>query len=387
MQLVTRLVAVAVALTAAACNSGASNPPVPAAFGAPSFADDAGTIEPDVDHTSILKMLAVEKTIGSTVDPTNGDLNPHGLVYVKYKPLGKSVLQKGDVAVCNFSDKAHVQGKGTTIVYMGSTPGQTPKHFAQSASLLGCASLVINSFDEIFAADQGAKNAVGLSSNAKIVQTLKNALLVEPWGSAYVPSQSGYPPGDGLWISDASSGKIVRINLGTSSGKPTYTSVITGFAVNHGQPGSILAPSGLQYNAKADTLYVVDGITNTLVAFHHAYREFNQANSVTVSADGKSFSGPSAKDARLVYAGSPLEGPISSTLLPNGNLVLGNTLNKKGKNLLVEIATDGSLLAYKNVNTGKAGAIFGLTSSGYSDGTTQIFFNNDNSNTVEVLEK
>ena len=33
------------------------------------------------------------------------------------------------------------------------------------------------------------------------MQTLTNSkLLIEPWGSAYVPSQTGYPPGDGLWI-------------------------------------------------------------------------------------------------------------------------------------------------------------------------------------------
>ena len=85
--------------------------------------------------------------------------------------------------------------------------------------------------------------------------------------------------------------------------------------------------------------------------------------------------------------GGPLSAPISSTLLPNGNLVIGNTGNQKGKNLLVEIASDGTMLAYKNVNKGNAGALFGIASSGSSDATTQIYFNNDNTNTVEVLEK
>jgi hypothetical protein len=36
--------------------------------------------------------------------------------------------------------------------------------------------------------------------------------------------------------------------------------------------------------------------------------------------------------------------------------VIGNTGNQKGKNLLVEIASDGTMLAYKNVNKGSAGA-------------------------------
>jgi len=359
---------------------------VPSSVAGSGVAGAIDGMQPDVDHTSVLKLLTTQQTIGSTVDPVNGDQNPYGLVYVSKKPYGKSTLQKGDLVICNFNNKANVQGTGTTIDYISSTPGSKPAQLTQNSSLLGCAALSLNPFDSVYAANVGAKNDVGVSDTGKITQTLKNAVLVEPFGDVYIPSALGYPPGDGAWVSDASTGKIVRINLGTS-GPITYTAVISGFAVNHGKPGSILGPSGLQYNPKSDTLYVVDGVTNTLVAFHHAYNDFNGANSVTVSSDGKSFSGPKAKDAQLIYAGSPLDGPISSTLLPNGNLVLGNTLNKKGKNLLVEIATDGTLLAYKNVNKGNAGALFGIASTGSSDDTTQIFFNNDNANTVEVLKK
>ena len=343
-------------------------------------------VQPNVDHTSVLMQLHTITTIGSTVDPGNGDLNPYGLVYVKEKPFGQSKLQKGDLVVCNFNNSANVQGKGTTIEYMGSTPGQTPTTLLQNSALLGCSSLVINSFDEVFSTDSGDKEATGVTSNGKLTQTLKSTLLVEPWGSAYVPSQTGYPPGDGLWVADASTGKIIRINLGTG-GKPTYTAVISGFAVNHGKPGSILGPSGMQYNAKTDTLYVVDGVTNTVVAFHHAYNEFNSANEVVVSSDGKSFTGPKAKEAVLLHAGPPLNAPISSTIMANGNLIVGDTGNPRGKNILVEIASDGTVLAYKNVNKGNGGALFGLASTGATDSTTQIFFNNDNNNTVQVLEK
>ncbi len=378
--------AVAAVLVAGACNAAGTNQGIPPASVGSTQAGAADRVQPNVDHTSILKMLTTTAVIGSTVDPANGDQNPYGLVYVNAKPFGKSVLKKGDLVVCNFNDQANVQGNGSTVEYMPSTPGSSPTRLVQDPSLKGCASLVINSFDEVFAANSGAKNATGISAAGKIVQTLTNSkLLIEPWGSVYVPSQTGYPPGDGLWVGDASSGKIVRINLGTG-GKPTYTPVISGFAVNHGVPGSILGPSGMQYNAKNDTLYVVDGVTNTLVAFSHAYNDLFQANSIVVGSDGKTFSGPKAKDARLIFAGPPLNGPISSTLLPNGNLVLGNTLNKNGKNLMVEIATDGTLLAYKNVDKGAAGALFGIVATGSSDSTTKIYFNDDNGNKIKVLE-
>jgi hypothetical protein len=376
----------ALVLVAGACNAAGSNAGIPSAFGGSHGINAFNEIQPDVDHTSVLKLLTKQEVIGSTVDPTNGDQNPYGLIYVKSKPFGGGLLQKGDLVICNFNDKANVQGNGTTLEYMSSAPGSSPKRFIQNAQLKGCASLAINLFDEVYAADSGAKNATGVNAKGKITQTLKNSLLVEPWGSAYVPSQTGYPPGDGLWVADASSGRIVRINLGTG-GKPTYTAVISGFAVNHGKPGNILGPSGLQYNAKSDTLFVVDGVTNTLVAFQHAYNDLNGANSIVVGSDGKTFSGPKKKDARLVYAGGPLSGPISAALLPNGNLVVGNTLNKNGKNLMVEIATDGKMLAYRNVDKGAAGALFGIVATGSNDDTTKIYFNDDNHNNVQVLEK
>ena len=378
--------AAALVLIASACNAG-TNQSVPPIAAGPGVAGAVDEVQPNVDHTSVLKLLTVQQTIGSTVDPKNGDQNPYGLVYVANKPYGKSLLKKGDLVICNFNDKANVQGNGTTIDYISSVPGSKPSQLAQSSSLKGCASEGINQFDNIYAANSGAQDDIGVTDLGKIVQTLSNKLLVEPFGSVYVPSKLGYPPGDGIWVADASSGNIIRINLGTQSGKPTYTAVITGFAVNHGKPGSILGPSGLQYNVHTDTLYVVDGVTNTLVSFAHAYNSFNGANQVKVSSDGKSFSGPLAKDAKLIYSDGMLNGPISSTLLPNGNLVLGNTLGKAGKNLLVEIATDGTLLGYKNVDKGAAGALFGIASSGSSDDTTQIYFNDDNKNTVELLKK
>jgi len=373
-------------LIASACNAAGTNQSLPLT---PAGANVSGTSDnavPDVDHTSVLKLLTTQAVIGSTVDPFSGDQNPYGLVYVKSKPFGKSVLKQGDLVACNFNDQANVQGNGTTLEYMTSTPGSSPKRLVASTQLKGCASLVINSFGETFAEGSGAKTASGVNASGKIVQTLKGSLLVEPWGSAYVPSATGYPPGDGLWVADASTGKIVRINLGTG-GKPTYTAVISGFAVNKGKPGSVLGPSGLQYNPKTDTLFVADGANNTVVAIAHAYNDIFAASSIVVGSNGKTFTGPKAKDARLVYSGSPLNGPISSTLLPNGNLVLGNTLDPSGKNLLIEIATDGMLLATKNVDTGAQGALFGIASSGSSDATTKVYFNDDNANNVQVLEK
>jgi hypothetical protein len=100
------------------------------------------------------------------------------------------------------------------------------------------------------------------------------------------------------------------------------------------------------------------------------------------------FSGPFAKRARLVFSGAPLNGPISSALLWDGHMVLGNTLDPNGQNLLVEIAPHGNrVLNVKNVDTGAGAALFGMVASGSKTSDTKLFFNDDNDNTVKLLSK
>ncbi|HEV2037970.1 MAG TPA: hypothetical protein VGQ96_05120, partial [Candidatus Eremiobacteraceae bacterium] len=69
-----------------------------------------GDFNRDDDGSSVLKLLDDTQTIGSAVDPSNGDQNPYGLDVAKAN-AGK--LSAGDLVVCNFNDSANVQGKGT----------------------------------------------------------------------------------------------------------------------------------------------------------------------------------------------------------------------------------------------------------------------------------
>ena len=52
--------------------------------------------------------------------------------------------------------------------------------------------------------------------------------------------------------------------------------------------------------------------------------------------------------ATLVYSGSPLNAPVASALLPNGNLIVANT---KGGNKLVELTPAGKILDAKTIDT------------------------------------
>jgi hypothetical protein len=138
-------------------------------------------------------------------------------------------------------------------------------------------------------------------------------------------------------------------------------------------------------NASIDTLYFVDGMNDTLVAFKDVSKI--GAHGIKAANNGMSFSGPAAAEARIVMAGKPFNGPISTALLPNGNIIVGNTLDPNGKNLMIEVTPSGKVLDVRNVDRGPAGALFGIVATGSSDANTRIYFNDDNDNNVQVLEK
>jgi hypothetical protein len=328
------------------------------------------------DNTSLLKLLKKQVVIGSTVDPKFGQLNPYGLT-VATSTTGD--FTKGDLAVCNFNAKKNVQGTGFTVVALHPAPGSKPLLVSSSKTLLGCAALALSPSDDIWAAAFSANDNPVISASGELEENIKGKPFDRPWGQVYAQPKSGSPV---FYESNAGQGTIVRINLGS---KFTYDVIATGFAVNHGKPGSIFAPSGLAYDPSVDTLYIVDGTNNTVVAFANVTSI--KSGGIIVEKGGKTFKGPSAGDAKLVSSGSPLDGPISSALLPNGNLVIGNTGNPSGSNIMVEMTPSGTILDTRNVDKGASGSLFGIVATGTDDSNTKIYFNDDNDNNLQVLEK
>ena len=369
----------------AACSGGgaSSSPAASMPSSSDSQAVDTLSADPpqnDVDPdngNSVLKQLNTTMTIGSTVDP-NGDQNPYGL---DIAPIDAGLLKAGDLVVCNFNDITNTQGLGTTIVALHPHPGSTPTHVAQDSRLLGCDALALAPNDNSWLAAFNANDNPIFGPDGAFATALAGGPWHHPFGETFAPARDDHGT-QAFYESNAGDGSIVRININPG---PTFTFdvIATGFAVNGGAPGSILGPSGLQYDDKHDRLYIVDGANNTLTSISHVSKI--PAGGITVN--GTTFGGTFKKEARLVFSGSPLNGPISSALLPDGHLVLGNTGDPNGSNLMVEIKSDGHLLAVKNVDTGAAAALFGMVASGHDAGDTKIYFNDDNDNTVKVLSR
>jgi|SRR5579862_7844679 len=331
-------------------------------------------ISPDA---SLLKALKKQVVIGSTVDPVNGAQNPYGLTIA---PSTTGDFAAGDLVVCNFNGKSNVQGTGQSVIALHPTPSSTPKHVSKLKSLRGCDALALDGGDFVWASSMVANDNPVIDASGKLIDDIKGKPFSQPWGQVYAQSTSGSPA---FYETNAHTGTVVRINLASGF---TYDTIATGFPVNHGKPGTALAPSGLAYDATIDTLYFADGDNNTVVAFKNV--SSIPAGGIKAIDNGMKFGGPNADDARIVYSGDPLNGPISTALLPNGNLVVGNTLDADGKNLLIELSTtSGTVLDVRNVDKGSAGAIFGIVATGTNSSNAKIYFNDDNDNNVQVLER
>ncbi len=364
-----------VALVASGCNGGQGTAPSMPSTTTPMQRQlPAGT---QSRGRGLLHQLRNQVVIGSTIDPTFGQLNPYGL---DVAPSTNGAFTKGDLAVCNFNDSSNVQGTGYTIVALHPTPGSSPALVAADrTALTGCDALALTPDDTIWAAAFSSDDNPEFSSSGTLITTLSGSPFNHPFGQTYAQPMKGSPA---IYESNAGDGSIVRITLG---GSLSTEVVATDFPVNGGAPGSILGPSGLQYDRRHDTLFVVDGTNNSVTAITKV--SSLHAGCLNAKSNGTRFGGRCASRARVLLSGPPLNGPISSALLFNGSLVIGNTLDPNGENLMIELNPAGKVLEIRNVDTGAAGALFGMVATGTNAANTKIYFNDDNDNNLQVLER
>jgi hypothetical protein len=343
-------------------------------------------------------------TIGSTVDPMNGDQNPYGLTIA---PATAGLITKGDLIVCNFNnastptDQGGVQGTGTTIVGLHPAAGSKPYRIAQSSSLAGCDALTMLPDDSISAAAWSATNNP-LVSAAGVVATPFPDTFAYPWGEAYVAAAGTQPAA--LYVANApggsmaAGGTIDRISLDDDA-QTTFTEITSGFC-SSGSPGMIFGPAGLTYDPSNDTLYVVDTSSASVIAIVGISKVGKdglvvngQCSGATTPTPVPTFSGPSMTSARVIAHGAPLNTPLSAALLKNGDLVVANAdigLQDPGSttNLLIEVSpvlAGGFVGKPLQVDTSTPGALFGLATAVDAQGNQVIYFNDDNAAAVLQL--
>jgi hypothetical protein len=377
---------IAGALLATSACGGNGSVPFSAGAGAPSAASQfsipqtSGVVP--ADNTSILKRLDKDVTIGSTVDPKNGDKGPHAITVVR----ASFGLKIGQLVVCNFANKAGTAGRGSTIEVLNPLPGSKPVRFTQNKEILGCVGDALDAGNDVYGAGWATHKVEKFDQDGESLKLYGTPISV-PFNDADAYCNEPYAPED-MYVSDAKTGGIVKFADGLY-GNPHEVEVISGFGVNHGKGWGALGPAGIQYNAIKhgslcnDTLYVVDGVDNTVVAISNA-SSLLVANEIVVQPGGKTFTCkyPKTTCGKLVYSGAPLNAPYATTLLPNGNLIVANTA---GGNTLVELTPAGLVLATKNLDASSTAHIYGLASIGTTDKNTRVYYTTTADNTVHEL--
>jgi hypothetical protein len=340
-------------------------------------------------------------SVGSTIDPINGDVNPYGLVVA---PATAGLITKGDLVVCNFNDgPTNTQGNGTTIIGLHPGTGSTPYRIAQSLDLQGCNALAMLPDDSISAAAWTANSNPLIGAAGAVGMPFSGDTFTQPWGEAFVAAAGAQPAA--IYLSNApggainAGGTIDRISLDVDA-QTAITEVVTGVC-SGGVAGAVFGPAGLTYDPSSDTLYVVATSSNSVIAI---------AGISTIPKDGvvvngqcsasaapptavPTFSGPSMASARVIAHGAPFSTPLSAALLKNGDLVVGNadigvTTPSATTNLLIEVSPvlpGGFVGSPLQIDNGTPGAIFGIAATLDAQGNQIIYFNNDNNNAVMQL--
>jgi hypothetical protein len=299
-------------------------------------------------------------------------------------------LKKGQLLVCNFDDSAGTAGKGTTIEVLDPDPHSKPVTFTQSTKIEGCDGDAATATNQVYGAGLASGLVSRFDQTGKLEKSHGSPIQV-PFADADAFCGEAYAPED-IYIADSKTGSIIKLAfVPVSSGNVRLTQVITGFGVNKGSGWSVLGPSGMQYDNRKtgslcnDTLYIVDGVDNTVIAVSNA-SNLLEKNEIVVQPGGKTFKCLHAKStcATLVYSGSPLNAPVASALLPNGNLIVANT---QGGNELVELTPAGKVLDTKTIDTSSVAHIFGLVATGTSDSNTALFYTDTETNTLQELEQ
>ncbi|HET6881475.1 MAG TPA: CHRD domain-containing protein, partial [Pirellulales bacterium] len=302
----------------------------------------------------------------STV-PGNGDVNPYGVAIVPAGFPSTGVLQPGDTLIANFNNANNVQGTGTTIVRI--TPsGQESTFFTSSAAGLDTGLVVLKS-GFVIVANVPNNGAGGLNpgslqvldANGKLVETISNPLLAEPWDLA-VNDQGSTAQ---LFVSNVSgttgpNGTVARVDLTMSPlpvGIPQVQDIVqigSGYRTRLDMAGFVVGPGGLAYDATTGTLYVasqaeeVGGVETGTI--------FSIANANTTLIDnGK---------GTVVFADAVhLHGPIGLVLAPNGDLITANSdvvnADPNQPSELVEFTKTGQFVGQFSVDPNNGGA-FGL---------------------------
>jgi hypothetical protein len=361
------------------------------------------------DDGSILKKLHNISTISSTV-PSNGDVNPYGLVRV---PKNVGILREGHYLISNFNANTalqpNFQGTGTTIVDVSpdgaltlfsqidptNLPGPCPGGVGLTTALavLRTGWVIVGSLPTTDGTSATAQAGclIVLDAWGNPVETFYGSLLNGPWDMASLDSDqqavlfvtnvlNGTVAANGKVVNQ---GTVVRVNLTVSTSAMPFLESLTvigaGFSERTDPAALVIGPTGVgmapacQHDAgncrfpfgeDEPILYVADSLNNR----------------ISVITDPLTRSTPSGPN-KVLSSGGSLNDPLGLNVAPDGNILVVNG----NDGFVTEITPHGAQIAKKLIdssgNPPGAGALFGLV----FDPEVGLVYVDDATNTLNVF--
>ncbi len=337
-----------------------------------------GTVQAEGDtNRDIDAILPLPGPIVASTVPSNGDVNPYGVVFVGADFPSGGKVHIGDVLVSNFNNSKNLQGTGTTIIDINPS-GKTSLFFqgknlglSTALGLLRAGFVIVGNFPSTDGTCTTATpgSLLILDRSGNLVTNFTNSKIDGPWDMAIHDEGNRAQ----LFVTNALPGKefsgsVIRLDFNVGPGGlqlQSATQIASGYRNRCDPVAFVVGPTGLVYDDEKDILYVASTDDNAVFAIHDA--------KTTTHDEGR---------GSLIYSDDKhLHGPLAMAMAPNGHLVVSNSdvinADANQPSEIVEFTVGGQFVTQLSVDPAEGGS-FGLAFSKAHDDQVRFAAVDDN---------
>lgn len=357
------------------------------------MSNQSQTVDRNMRAVSTINGLQRISVIGSTAFIVDGhgrtisaDPNPYGIALAPTSAPASQTpgsLRSGDIVVTNFG----ANQTGTTLVRFPA--GKGPGQLFNTMPNPGTKGPAFEAFNTLtgtdWVANFSANNVQVFRPNGSVLATITSPLFKMPWAQAF--NHGLHNPMDGsvdsFFTTNTADATIDRIDVIPTRNGTTFRVFQIGqlTQMNGGTKINAAWIPSLQVGSHhyTDVLLALD-LANNRVA---AYPNSTTLNTTTMRSTSKGIT---------VFGGKPLNMPGGLTINPlNGDLLV---VNLNDNNLVELNLSQGKVVGVRlldnvpvDAQSGNGSALFGVAAARDTQGNLEVFFTDDNMNTLNLLSR